>query len=378
MLVLREREGSNFSILACSGSYRLLAGTEEPQRPSPELLEIIRLAFSKRQTEFHDDLSILYLRTASETEIVVLLEAGKQPSETDRALVEIFCSRLAVAFDNVVLYERLQQVNSDLDQRVRDRTSELKTANARLRAQWLQARRANAFQREMVGTVAHDIRNPLSVVLGRAEIMKEMIATSEPEHGHLLPQVEYIHTAASRLSKMVDELLGQALSDAMDITIRKERIGFATLVREVIEANLVLANRKNQKIDVSAPTNQISVIADPDRLREAVDNLLSNAIKYSPLGGAISVSIGADERYAALSIKDSGPGLLPDDMRRLFGRFQRLSARPTGGEPSTGLGLSITKKIVDLHDGALLAQSDGAGAGTTVVLQLPLDTEAAE
>src|SRR5262249_26785571 len=120
----------------------------------------------------------------------------------------------------------------------------------------------------------------------------------------------------------------------------------------------------------------LAIIADPDRLREAVDNLLSNAIKYSPLGGAIAISVSAEDNSTTLALKDCGPGLLADDKRRLFGRFQRLSAKPTGGEPSTGLGLSITKKIIDLHDGDLQAKSDGAGAGTTFWLRLPLDVEA--
>src|SRR4029079_13800096 len=104
---------------------------------------------------------------------------------------------------------------------------------------------------------------------------------------------------------------------------------------------------------------------DPDRIREAIDNLLSNAIKYSPLGGKIDVIVGREGDNTSIQVKDQGPGLSPEDNSRLFGRFQRLSAKPTGGENSTGLGLSIVKRIVDLHGGRVTGESPGPGLGAT-------------
>jgi signal transduction histidine kinase len=202
--------------------------------------------------------------------------------------------------------------------------------------------------------------------------MKELISAADFKPDALLAQVDSVRTAASRLSDMVGELLNEALTDAMDISLRKEVVDFNSLVREVIEANLVLAQRKNQTIAAAVAVDPLPVHADPDRLREAVDNLISNAVKYSPFDGHIEVSLGAGTDDVTFEVRDRGPGLLPDDMRRLFGRFQRLSASPTGGEPSTGLGLFITKKIVDLHGGGLSAHSDGAGAGSTFRVRLPI------
>jgi signal transduction histidine kinase len=106
-------------------------------------------------------------------------------------------------------------------------------------------------------------------------------------------------------------------------------------------------------------------------LREAVDNLVSNAIKYTPLGGRMELSMSVDDRGIAIRVKDEGPGLSQEDLSRLFGRFQRLSARPTGGESSTGLGLSIVKRIVELHGGTVGAESAGPGQGATFIIRLP-------
>jgi len=122
--------------------------------------------------------------------------------------------------------------------------------------------------------------------------------------------------------------------------------------------NQPLAVNKQQSITVSAPPNVVTM-CDADRMREAIDNLISNAIKYSPIGGSISVLVSHENRKTVIRVADQGAGLSPEDLGRLFGRFQRLSAKPTAGESSTGLGLSIVKRIVDMHGGEVTAHSAG-------------------
>jgi signal transduction histidine kinase len=106
-------------------------------------------------------------------------------------------------------------------------------------------------------------------------------------------------------------------------------------------------------------------------MREAIDNLISNAIKYSPIGGKIAVVVSHEQSNTVIRIADEGAGLSPEDLGRLFGRFQRLSAKPTAGESSTGLGLSIVKRIIDMHGGKVTADSDGPGRGATFTVVLP-------
>jgi signal transduction histidine kinase len=112
-------------------------------------------------------------------------------------------------------------------------------------------------------------------------------------------------------------------------------------------------------------------MCDADRIREAIDNLVSNAIKYSPIGGAIDMLVGRTGDGIMVEVRDQGAGLSPEDISRLFGRFQRLSAKPTAGETSTGLGLSIVKRIVDLHSGQITVVSAGPGQGATFKMTLP-------
>ncbi len=188
------------------------------------------------------------------------------------------------------------------------------------------------------------------------------------------PIVEHLAMTAGtlfyRMTGMVNSLISDAMADALDITIRKEPVDIAAMVRSVVEANQPVAARKDQEITVAAPARQI-VPCDADHIREAIDNLLSNAIKYSPMAGKIDIAVGEDAGVAIVSITDQGPGLSPEDLSRLFGRFQRLSAKPTGGESSTGLGLSIVKRIIDLHEGSIAASIPATGRGTTFTITLP-------
>jgi signal transduction histidine kinase len=183
-------------------------------------------------------------------------------------------------------------------------------------------------------------------------------------------QVEHIRDATKRLTSMVDHLISDAMADAFDISIRREQIDVAGLVNEVVDANQPLATNKQQTITVSAPPNFVTM-CDADRMREAIDNLVSNAIKYSPIGGKIAVLVSYEQNNTTIRIADEGAGLSPEDLGRLFGRFQRLSAKPTAGESSTGLGLSIVKRIIDMHGGQVTADSAGPGQGSTFTVVLP-------
>jgi signal transduction histidine kinase len=366
ILVVRESGEDNISVLAGSGIYSGLVGAE---RLAPELCQAVREAFHSRTHQFLPQRSVLYIRTGGGRELVALLECRRQLSDTDRALIQIFGSRLAVAFDNVMLYEQLQEANALLEERVRQRTRELQQANARLSVQWARLQRANTFKSEVLGTVAHDLKNPLGVILGRAEMLNEMVKDGASSVDSVKAQIAHIRTAAQRVRAFIESLIADAMADALDIAIKLELVDLVALIHDLVEANQPLAARKNQTITFAAPM-LIGLVCDADRIREAIDNVLSNAIKYSPIGGRIVVAVDRGEQSAIIRVIDQGPGLSAEDMARLFGRFQRLSAKPTGGESSTGLGLSIVKRIVDLHGGTVVAEMTGP-TGTTFKITIP-------
>jgi signal transduction histidine kinase len=175
------------------------------------------------------------------------------------------------------------------------------------------------------------------------------------------------------MEQMIAGLLASARTEARAIALRCRDVDLADPVRIAIGLNHAAAAAKQLRItEMHAPARR--VVADEDRLIEAIDNLLSNAVKYSPAGGAIFVETGINggTGLAFVRVTDRGQGLSGEDIGLAFQRFQRLSAKPTAGESSTGLGLAIVKAIAEAHGGSVEVSSAGQGQGSTFTLWLPV------
>lgn len=235
------------------------------------------------------------------------------------------------------------------------------------------AEEASKFKTELLSIAAHDLKNPLQSIMGFASLIQESDDSKSKEYARI------IHGAAQRMTKLINELLNTTAIDAGKFNLDRQAYSLGELASVVVAANLQQANAKDQRIDFYAEPNCVASV-DAERMREVLDNLVSNAIKYSPKGKTIWVrvqrAVSQDESAALpvirISVKDEGQGLSEDDMKKVFGRFQRLSARPTGGESSTGLGLSIAKQLVELHDGKIWVESQGKDKGATFIVELPV------
>ncbi|PYQ40858.1 MAG: hypothetical protein DMF77_17550 [Acidobacteria bacterium] len=164
---------------------------------------------------------------------------------------------------------------------------------------------------------------------------------------------------------------GRSLDPGGPALRRVRRPHLGDVARHVVETNGPAARHKSQSLDLVVD-GALPVFGDADRLVEVVENLVGNAIKYSPLSSKIVVTALSRDGRALVEVKDAGPGLSEDDKRRMFGRFQRLSATPTAGEPATGLGLSIAKQLAELMGGEVSAASAGPGQGACFTLAMPL------
>ncbi len=284
-------------------------------------------------------------------------------------------------------YEKLLQQTakitriSDSTQLKLRRTQEaLNTLNAELaralknaEEQQRRAEEASRFKTELLSIAAHDLKNPLQSIIGFSSLIQEVAENAEQTRAYATT----VQNAAQRMFNLINELLNTTAIDAGKLTLNRFPCSLGELASVVVAANLQQANQKQQRIDFHAEPNCIAEV-DAERIREVFDNLVSNAIKYSPMGKTIWIRVFRHTSSAdgmpviRFSVRDEGQGLTEKDMKKLFGRFQRLSAVPTGGESSTGLGLSIAKQLVELHDGKLWAESEGKNKGATFIAELPI------
>lgn len=262
--------------------------------------------------------------------------------------------------------ERTQAL-SDQQRRAEEALGEAERQRERAERQREIAQHAGAVKSEMLQIAAHDLKNPLQLVLGHAEMAQLAL-----EHGKPVGEfVGHVHMAAERMLAILKRLLDASAMDAGKLTLKQQELDLGEVARRVVETSRAAAARKGQDLGLVIE-GELNVTGDEEQLFEVVANLVGNAIKYSPFFSKIAVAARRQEGRALVLVKDSGPGLSDDDKQRLFGRFQRLSAKPTGGEASTGLGLSIARQAAELMGGELQAASDGPGTGSCFTLSMPL------
>jgi signal transduction histidine kinase len=224
---------------------------------------------------------------------------------------------------------------------------------------------ANVEKNRYLGIAAHDLRNPLSSIRGLSQLLMED-AVDPPE------QREF-HTTINRTSDemlgLVNDLLDVAVIESGKLDLRLKEVDVATLVRQRVHQLEPLARNKKISLDVDADGAQHANI-DPARFSQVIDNLVSNAIKFSPLESRVQVVLRQAGNGLTFSVQDQGPGIPESERKLLFRSFQKLSARPTGGEKSTGLGLAIVKRIVDAHGGTIEVEST-PGKGTRFSVAVP-------
>lgn len=221
---------------------------------------------------------------------------------------------------------------------------------------------------EILGIVSHDLKNPLYLIQSSLQLLRAFVGEEEGEeilHG--------IESSSRHMMTLISELLDMSALDIGRLDVDTRNVSFSELVSIVYYTHIPASEAKAQNMSLFTEDNDVEIHVDALKLREAISNLVSNAIKYTPQDGDIEVHASVQADSVCIRVRDSGPGISVDDQQKLFKKFQRLSAKPTGGESSTGLGLYIAKRIVELHGGTISVQSE-LGRGTEFKVQLPISS----
>ncbi|MFN8360681.1 MAG: two-component regulator propeller domain-containing protein [Candidatus Kapaibacterium sp.] len=271
---------------------------------------------------------------------------------------------------------------AELEVTVQERTKEISIANASLAqvnhelANTLiemdelnrNLKQLNEDKTEVLGIVAHDLKNPIAGIALTASNVKNYFTMLPPDE--VKSMMEKIETTAGRMRDIIINLLDVNAIESGKVNLNVVKMDASALATSIVRDFMERASAKNIRLKLTLPPKETLMLADQSAIHEILDNLVSNAIKFSPGDKTVEVSVAQVHSMVRLEVRDEGPGMSAEDKKKLFGRYVRLSAKPTGGEHSSGLGLSIVKKLVEVMNGQVWCESE-IGKGATFIVELP-------
>ena len=275
-------------------------------------------------------------------ELHVLLEGGPLFVDDDLKLLDLIARRAAKAADREsVLFEREGIID--------------------------QLRQASAAKSDFLAAMSHELRTPLNAIIGFSELLKTPRSASGHDAATVASFSGHIHDSGLHLLDLINDVLDLAKVEAGRLDLRMTRLDLGALVGQTLETMRPVAARKSITLDVQAG-GPVEVEADPGRIRQVIYNLVSNAIKFTPVEGRVTISIEASGAEVRLTVADTGIGIAPDNHASVFEAFKQVGGHDTS-QPGTGLGLALTRQLVERHGGRMeLDSALGEGSRFTVIL----------
>jgi signal transduction histidine kinase/ActR/RegA family two-component response regulator len=222
---------------------------------------------------------------------------------------------------------------------------------------------------EFLAMLAHELRTPLAPISNAVRVLR--LGNSDVVHS----ASEVLERQVRQMTRLVDDLLDMSRITRGRIDLRRERIELGPIVGQAVEAARALYKSMNHELTVILPPQPIHLNGDPTRLAQVVGNLLNNACKFTDEGGHIRLTVEREGREAVIRVRDSGIGIAPEHLPHLFEMFTQVDTSLERSRDGLGIGLTLVKTLVEMHDGTVAAQSDGPGRGSEFVVRLPISVE---
>ncbi len=259
---------------------------------------------------------------------------------------------------------RLKRLSDEL----KARNKELHELNQELETKKRELEHLNNQKNQFIGVVAHDLRNPITVIMGTGDLLKMKLSNVLNENH--LKYLTMINSSSLFMLNLINDLLDIQMIEAGKLTLQARWTDMVGLVRRCVELSNFLSEYKNIRIHFDYTENQIELFVDPSKMEQVLNNLLSNAVKFSNEGSEVHVYLKKDTSQVDIVVKDEGQGIPADELRTIFKPYEKASVRPTAGEKSIGLGLAIVKKIVEGHKGTIKVESQ-VGTGSVFTVSFP-------
>lgn len=258
--------------------------------------------------------------------------------------------------------KHLESLYLNLEKKVEERTKELRQANIALE-------KANRLKSEFLATMSHELRTPLNAIIGFAEVLRDEVIG--PLNGDQKGCLDDIHSSGQHLLSMINNILDFTKIEAGKFELKYEEFSLETVIAEVLHAISEFSDKKGISIHTHIHANIPHIVADKIKFKQIMFNLLSNAVKFTAKNGTITINAKLVEQYVQIGVSDTGIGIKSEDIDKLFKPFFQLNSSYSRRYEGTGLGLVLTKHLVELHGGKIWVESD-YGKGSTFTFTLPV------
>ena len=274
----------------------------------------------------------------------------------------------AVTCANTVSGRRFMERDRRFIMAVAERTA-LAVENARA---YEEAREANRLKDDFLATLSHELRTPLNAILGYTRMLRTRTVAPDRREAAL----GVVERNATALAQIVNDVLDISRVVAGKLVVRVEPVALPQLVEDAVATLLPAAAAKNVEIRTRIALDTQTIVADPDRMQQVLWNLLSNAVKFSGRGGLVTVDVRHVDAEVHIIVSDTGEGIPADFLPFVFERFRQADTRLAGVRSGLGIGLAISRHIVEMHGGTIEASSEGRGQGATFRIKLPIAASA--
>ena len=231
-------------------------------------------------------------------------------------------------------------------------------------------KQADRLKDEFLAMLAHELRNPLAPIRNSLQVMK-----AAKEHPEILDQYrELAERQVQHMARLLDDLMDVSRISRGRIELRRDVVNLIPLIGRTVEAVMPQIQERQVRLAVSLPPGALSIVGDPTRLEQIISNLLNNAAKYTEPGGSVDVELRQQGHEVVLRIRDNGVGIPPEMLTRIFDLFVQVERRVQRSQGGVGIGLTLVRKLVELHGGTVEAFSRGIGQGSEFVVRLPART----
>ncbi len=305
------------------------------------------------ETAFLDRIKQIYFLSAIGVIALALLLAFLLSHTLTRPIRELIVATRAISAG---------ELKQSVPVRSRDELGELAASFNQMNAELV---RSLNLRRQMTADIAHELRTPISVILGHAEAVHDGVLPPSQE------VFDIIRDEATRLESLVEDLRTLTLADAGELRLNPQAIDPQKFLEDVRTVHLIGASQKGISLELKDASGLPEVEIDTGKMMQVLSNLLDNALRYTPKGGHITLSAQQVEGAIEIRVADSGPGLEPEELAHIFDRFYRANDSRQREEGGSGLGLAISKSILEAHGGRIRAESV-KGQGLTVIISLPI------